>query len=116
MFMDVPSFDFLKPRKYTKVIAPTNQGRPCPGFAIAVINGSPKIPCPYGKIRMDTSNSFWNSVQWLNCRGCRCLHNTMKPKEYIAIYNEKVRRVLIRLLKFITNFALPLFPFYFCRD
>ena len=59
MFMDVPSFEFCKPRKLSKVIAPTNQGRPCPGFTIAVIDGSPKIPCPYGTIRMDTSNSFW---------------------------------------------------------
>ena len=108
MLMDVPSFEFCMPRKLSKVIAPTNQGRPCPGFTLQAINGSPKVPCPYGIIRMDTSNSYWNSVQWLNCRGCRCLHNT--------IYNEKVRRVLIRLLKFITNFALPLFPFYFCRD
>jgi hypothetical protein len=88
MLMDVPSFEFFKPRKLSKLMAPTRQGGPCPGFTIQEINVSPKIPCPYEIIRMDTSNSFWNLKGWLNCRGCRT----------------KVRRVLIRILKFITKF------------
>ncbi len=113
MLMDVPSFEFCKPRKLSKVIAPANQGPQCPGFTIQVINGSPKIPCPYGIIRMDTSNSYWNLKNWLNCRGCRHLHKTIRPKGKLAIYNDKVRRVLTRLLKFITNFRAYHMSFLF---
>jgi hypothetical protein len=91
MLMDVPSSEFSKPRKLSQVTAPTNQERPCPGFSIQEIDGSPKIPCPYGIIRMDTSNSFWNLKAWLNCRGCRQLHNNMRPTGFSAIYDDKVR-------------------------
>ena len=55
MLMDVPSFEFCKPRKLSKLMAPTRQGGPCPGFTIQEIDGSPKIPCPYGIIRMGCS-------------------------------------------------------------
>jgi hypothetical protein len=89
--MDVPSFDFSKPRKLSQVTAPTNQGRPCPRFSIKEIDGKPNIPCPYGINEMDTLNSFSNVRQWLNCRGCKQLYNNMRPTGFNAIYNEKVR-------------------------
>ncbi len=51
-----------------------------------------------------------------NCRGCRHLHNKIKPRRTVgqsAIYNAKVRRVLIQLLKFITNFRANYISFLF---
>ena len=91
MLMNVPSFEFSEPRKLSQVTAPTNQGRPCPGFNIKEIDGSPNIPCPYGIIRMDTSNSKWNVKQWLKCRGCTKLQNSTRPTGFNAIYNDRVR-------------------------
>jgi hypothetical protein len=113
MHLNAPSFvACLHPNKLSKVEEPDRAGGPCPDFVIQPLTGRPSIPCPYGILCRNTTNSRWNKSQWLKCHGCTALQNNLSLN---VIWNDRQTLKVIlsnvsALLKFV-NILLPRFLF-----
>ena len=86
MHLNVPSFEVCNPKKPSRVEEPDRVGGPCPGFVLQPLPGRPSVPCPYGILRRNTTNSRWNKAQWLKCHGCTALQNNLSAN---VIHHDK---------------------------
>ncbi len=77
MYLNASSFVACHPNNLSKVEEPDRAGGPCPGFVLQPLPGKPSVPCPYGILCRNTTNSRWNKSQWLKCHGCTALQNNL---------------------------------------
>jgi hypothetical protein len=86
MHFNAPTSVACHPKKPSKVEEPDCVGGPCPGFVLQPLAGRPSIPCPYGILRRNTTNSRWNKSHRLKCHGCTALQNHLSAN---VIHHDK---------------------------
>jgi hypothetical protein len=77
MHLNAPTSVACHPKKPSKVEKPDRVGGLCPGFVLQPLPGRPSVPCSYGILCRNTTNSKWNKQQCLKCHGCTALQNNL---------------------------------------
>jgi hypothetical protein len=91
MHLNAPTSVALYPKRPSKIEKPDRVGGPCPGFVLQPLPERPSIPCPYGILRRNTTNSKWNKSQWLKCHGCTALQNNLSAN---VIHYDRIKVIL----------------------